>query len=51
VAEGIELREQWETLRDLGCDLGQGYFFAKPMNADDTLAFLARAAKPLPHAA
>jgi diguanylate cyclase (GGDEF)-like protein/PAS domain S-box-containing protein len=51
VAEGIELREQWETLRDLGCDLGQGYFFAKPMNADDTLAFLARSAKPLPHAA
>jgi EAL domain-containing protein (putative c-di-GMP-specific phosphodiesterase class I) len=51
VAEGIELAEQMETLRDLGCDLGQGYFFAKPMNADDTLAFLARSAKPVPDAA
>ena len=24
VAEGIELAEQWATLRDLGCDLGPG---------------------------
>jgi diguanylate cyclase (GGDEF)-like protein/PAS domain S-box-containing protein len=45
VAEGIELPEQWHNLRDLGCDLGQGYYFAKPMNADATLAFLADAAK------
>ncbi len=40
VAEGIELPEQWETLRDLGCDLGQGFLFARPMDADATLAFL-----------
>jgi EAL domain-containing protein (putative c-di-GMP-specific phosphodiesterase class I) len=40
VAEGIEFVEQWETLRDLGCDLGQGYHFARPMDADATLEFL-----------
>ncbi len=40
VAEGIEQSEQWATLRDLGCDLGQGFLFARPMNADDTVAFL-----------
>ena len=40
VAEGIEFAEQWETLRDLGCDLGQGYHFARRMDADATLEFL-----------
>jgi diguanylate cyclase (GGDEF)-like protein/PAS domain S-box-containing protein len=40
VAEGIEFPEQWETLRDLGCDLGQGYHFARPMDADATLEYL-----------
>ena len=40
VAEGIELAEQWTTLRDLGCDLGQGFLFARPMDADATLDFL-----------
>jgi diguanylate cyclase (GGDEF)-like protein/PAS domain S-box-containing protein len=45
VAEGIELPEQWDSLRELGCDLGQGYLFSPPMNGDATLAFLARAAR------
>jgi EAL domain-containing protein (putative c-di-GMP-specific phosphodiesterase class I) len=40
VAEGIELSEQWTTLRDLGCDLGQGYFFARPMPSGDMLDFV-----------
>jgi EAL domain-containing protein (putative c-di-GMP-specific phosphodiesterase class I) len=40
VAEGIEQPEQWNTLRDLGCDLGQGFYFARPMNADATVEFL-----------
>src|SRR5919199_1330344 len=48
VAEGIELSEQWTTLRELGCDKGQGYFFARPMAADAVLDFLrvAQAATP-----
>jgi EAL domain-containing protein (putative c-di-GMP-specific phosphodiesterase class I) len=33
VAEGIELPEQAKSLEELGCELGQGYLFAKPMNA------------------
>jgi EAL domain-containing protein (putative c-di-GMP-specific phosphodiesterase class I) len=40
VAEGIEHEAQWDTLRDLGCDLGQGYLFARPMDADASVAFL-----------
>jgi EAL domain-containing protein (putative c-di-GMP-specific phosphodiesterase class I) len=31
IAEGIETAEQQETLLSLGCKLGQGYLFAKPM--------------------
>ena len=34
VAEGIEVDEQAEILRTLGCELGQGFFFAKPLAAD-----------------
>lgn len=34
VAEGLETREQLEVLRDLGCHVGQGYYFAKPMPAE-----------------
>jgi diguanylate cyclase (GGDEF)-like protein/PAS domain S-box-containing protein len=42
VAEGIELPEQWTTLRALGCDLGQGFYFARPMNALDARDYLNR---------
>jgi len=41
VAEGIEFPEQWHTLRDLGCEMGQGFYFARPMDVDATLEFLA----------
>jgi diguanylate cyclase (GGDEF)-like protein/PAS domain S-box-containing protein len=34
VAEGIEERAHYDTLRELGCDIGQGYWIAKPMPAD-----------------
>jgi diguanylate cyclase (GGDEF)-like protein/PAS domain S-box-containing protein len=40
VAEGIEFPEQWTTLRDLGCGLGQGFYFARPMDADKTIEYL-----------
>ena len=40
VAEGIEYPEQWVGLRELGCGSGQGFLFARPMNADATLAYL-----------
>ncbi len=31
VAEGIERADQLERLMELNCDLGQGYFFARPL--------------------
>jgi diguanylate cyclase (GGDEF)-like protein/PAS domain S-box-containing protein len=40
VAEGIELPEQWASLRDLGCELGQGFLFAKPMNHEALSEYL-----------
>ena len=33
IAEGIETKEQLEKLRFLGCEYGQGYYFAKPLPA------------------
>jgi EAL domain-containing protein (putative c-di-GMP-specific phosphodiesterase class I) len=40
VAEGIELEDQWATLTDLGCARGQGFLFARPMPAAETLEVL-----------
>ena len=40
VAEGIEVDEQAEILRALGCELGQGFFFARPLAADDWAGLL-----------
>ncbi len=39
VAEGIEDAEQLETLKSMGCRSGQGFYFARPMDASsiDTL--------------
>jgi EAL domain-containing protein (putative c-di-GMP-specific phosphodiesterase class I) len=34
VAEGVETLGQLETLRSMGCDAAQGYFFSKPVPAD-----------------
>ena len=35
VAEGIETREQAEALRDLGCDIGQGFLYSKAVPAEE----------------
>ena len=35
VAEGVETREQFEMLRDAGCDFGQGYFWGRPVRAEE----------------
>lgn len=34
VAEGIETEEQAETLRELGCELGQGYLYSRPVEPE-----------------
>ena len=33
VAEGIETQTAWHYLRDRGCQLGQGYYFSRPLPA------------------
>ncbi|MFZ1026152.1 MAG: EAL domain-containing protein [Limnoraphis robusta] len=33
LAEGIETPEQLAQLRSLNCEYGQGYFFARPLDA------------------
>lgn len=35
VAEGIETKEQHEELKRLGCQMGQGYYYYKPMTLSD----------------
>ncbi len=35
VAEGVEIKEQVDFLASLGCDMIQGFYFAKPMPAED----------------
>ena len=41
VAEGIESHEHWRRLLGMGCDVGQGYFIARPMPAEQFPAWLA----------
>jgi EAL domain-containing protein (putative c-di-GMP-specific phosphodiesterase class I) len=40
VAEGVETEEQAEALRARGCDLAQGYWFSRPLPADELTALL-----------
>jgi diguanylate cyclase (GGDEF)-like protein/PAS domain S-box-containing protein len=42
VAEGVETLEQAQVLRDLGCDIVQGYAFARPMPAKQLESLLRR---------
>lgn len=40
LAEGVETKEQVEQLRRMGCDQVQGYYYARPMPAEDFFALL-----------
>lgn len=40
VSEGVEKLEQHEFLTDMGCNYGQGYFYAAPMSERDTISWL-----------
>ena len=42
VAEGVETAEQVAVLREQGCNIGQGYHFARPMPADQVPDYLRR---------
>ncbi len=47
VAEGVETREQAEMLFWMGCDVGQGWFYGKPVRAEDLPPLLERRVWPL----
>lgn len=40
LAEGIENKEQLDFLTSVGCDQGQGYYFSRPMTAENCTKFL-----------
>jgi len=40
VAEGVETREEWDLVNELGCDMAQGWFIAHPMPGEDLADWL-----------
>lgn len=40
VAEGIETQAQHELLREMKCDVGQGYLYSKPQDVATITAYL-----------
>jgi EAL domain-containing protein (putative c-di-GMP-specific phosphodiesterase class I) len=42
VAEGIETTHESHKLQGIGCDIGQGYLFAKPMAKEAFVGLLGR---------
>ena len=46
VAEGVETSEDWNLVKELGCDYVQGYYCARPMPAGDLPGFIQKT--PLP---
>ncbi len=37
IAEGIERKEQFDVLRSLGCEYGQGYLFSPPLDTEESV--------------
>ena len=33
VAEGVEVKEDWELVKELGCDYVQGFYFSRAITA------------------
>lgn len=42
IVEGVETKETFRLLAEMGCDYIQGYYFSKPLPADQFLAFIRR---------
>ncbi|HXR54760.1 MAG TPA: EAL domain-containing protein, partial [Acidimicrobiales bacterium] len=37
IAEGVEHESQERSLREIGCDLAQGFLYSRPVAADDVI--------------
>ena len=48
IAEGVETERQLEVLHQLGCDLVQGYLYARPLTAESFLSWLSKPVHPRP---
>lgn len=46
VAEGVETRDQLEQIRDLGCNLAQGFLISPPLNASEATDFVNGSGRP-----
>jgi len=46
VAEGVEDEPTWRMLHHQGCEVAQGWFYARPMPPEDLLAWIARTTVP-----
>ena len=42
LAEGVENRQHFEKLKELGCDIIQGYLFSRPLSPEQTELMLMR---------
>jgi diguanylate cyclase (GGDEF)-like protein len=51
VAEGVETAEQARLLQELGCDQFQGYFFSRPLAANDVTALFSKTGISAPKSA
>ena len=40
LTEGVETKEQFDSLTEMGCQLYQGYYFSKPMPVEDFEKFM-----------
>jgi len=44
LAEGVETREQYEFLKEIGCDKAQGYYFSKPVDREALIELMKKGA-------